>query len=534
MITLKLHITRLEGLDFVIEKQSNFSHAVHRLYNRLDEAADPQFIRRTMERFNLNDIEYRSVKAAATAAREQDLTRDEQLRQKIQSLSDDLNDNVVPFHKRFKVMNRIARYERRIGKPQVFGGVETLRELTRECNKAERDESKVRRLRDEFHEKRLQSFFIVGEGNQKGNRFFDLSHLADGVCHYKPCKGKRFEIRFEVEKRRKHILERLSEYATQHELPVSVRLSTDSLWLIFDEEALNGYAFNAKACKAECKPIKEKHLPADMEKEDINRVYKEWHREQENRMLVGKNPNRAVAVDLNPTNIGWSVIERDGDGVRIIMCGQFDFSNLCRKTGLPSTHKKSRRLAAKRKYELSIALKKLFAIANHYGCAIFAMEELGFRKDGSLASKEANRKNRNLWCRTLCEQIITRRCHECGIELRRVNPCYTSFIGNVQHKYVDATNASIEIGRRALLKFEKGSFYPEVRQEDIRTVEARFGPDAVCGNAVGWVALYKSLVNVYGIVEFNHRARVALDEASPHRTLRMSSYKSGVFYNTFY
>jgi hypothetical protein len=130
----------------------------------------------------------------------------------------------------------------------------------------------------------------------------------------------------------------------------------------------------------------------------------------------------------------------------------------------------------------------------------------------------------------LCEQIIEKRCNEYGIELRKVNACYSSFIGNIQHNYVDATNASVEIGRRALLKFDKGTgLFPELRQEDMRTVEAVFGPDVACGNAAGWAELYKSLLSIHGVVELNHRARVALEEASPHRTHRMNSYKSRVF-----
>ena len=237
-----------------------------------------------------------------------------------------------------------------------------------------------------------------------------------------------------------------------------------------------------------------------------------------------------MAVDLNPTNVGWSVTDKAGDEVTVVAAGLFDLSKLCTKLGLPSTHPKSKQQADNRRYELSIVFKTLFRIACHYKCSVFGMEDLSFKTDNTTVSREANRKARNLWCRTLCEQLIEKRCNGYGIELRKVNACYSSFIGNIQHNYVDATNASVEIGRRALLKFDKGTgLFPELRQEDIRTVEARFGLDAVCGNAVGWVGLYKSLVNSHGVVEFNRRARVALDEASLHRTLRMNSYKSRTF-----
>ena len=530
MKTLKLHITHLDNEDFVHEKQIRFSNALVFVYNRLDECEDKEFIHRVMERFQLNDIEYRSVKAAAKAAREQDLTRDKQLQERILSISQDLTNDEVPRHKRFKMFNRIQRLTRRIGKPQVFGGVQTLRELTRECNKSVRDEAKVDALRNLYHDKRLQPLFVVGEGNQNGNRFFDLSRLQDGVCVYKPCKGQHYEIRFKVEKRLKNELGRVAQYATILEQPVSVRLSTSYIYLSYDEQSLHGYGLDKKSRTERVKAVKEKRLPTDVEKEEIKAVYIEAYNEQRNRMLKDKIPNRCMAVDLNPTNIGWSVTDTVGNDVTVVAAGQFDLSQLCINLGLPSSHPKVKRQANKRKYELTIVFKMLFHIACHYKCAVFGMEDLSFKKDNTSASREANRKARNLWCRTLCEQLIEKRCNECGIELCKINACYSSFIGNIQHNYVDATNASVEIGRRALLKFDKGTgLFPELRQEDMRTVEARFGPDAACGNADGWVWLYKSLLGIHGVVELNHRARVALDEASPHRTHRISSYKSSCF-----
>lgn len=530
MKTLKLHITHLENKDFVREKQVRFSNALILVYNRLDECDDKEFICRVMERFQLNDIEYRSVKAAAKAAREQDATRDEQLVERIQSISEDLVNNEVPFHKRFKMFNRIQRLQHRIGKAQVFGSVQTLRELTRECNKDGRDEAKVEQLRKQYLEKRVQPMFVIGEGNYKGNRFFDLFHLADGVCVYKPCKKQHYEIRFKVPKHQRNELERVAEYAVSNKQPVSVRLSTEFLHLTYDEQALHGYALDKKSRSADVKKVKEKGLPKDVENEEIKAVYREWGEEQRNRMWKDKIPNRCMAVDLNPTNIGWSVTGKVGNSVTVVSAGQFDLSQLCTKLGLSSANPKSKRQVNKRKYELTIVFKKLFAIACHYKCSVFGMEDLSFKTDNTAASREMSRKARNLWCRTLCEQIIEKRCNECGIELRKVNACYSSFIGNIQHNYVDATNASAEIGRRALLKFDKGTgLFPELHQEDMRTVEARFGPDAACGNADGWVRLYKSLMGVHGVVELNHRARVALEEASPHLTHRMNSYKSRVF-----
>ncbi len=52
-----------------------------------------------------------------------------------------------------------------------------------------------------------------------------------------------------------------------------------------------------------------------------------------------------------------------------------------------------------------------------------------------------------------------------GIIKIGINPCYSSFIGNIMYDYVDPVNASIEICRRGMFKYDKkenniSKFYP--------------------------------------------------------------------------
>ena len=136
---------------------------------------------------------------------------------------------------------------------------------------------------------------------------------------------------------------------------------------------------------------------------------------------------------------------------------------LCRKTGWASSDPRQKKLNNKRKYETSIIVKELFKLAVHFRCSSFVMEDLGIKDEAfNEMSKEVNRKNRNIWNRALINQIANRRCNETGISLVGVNPCYTSFIGNIQHQYRDSCSASIEIGRRGLFKYINGMFYPHV------------------------------------------------------------------------
>jgi len=207
--------------------------------------------------------------------------------------------------------------------------------------------------------------------------------------------------------------------------------------------------------------IKKHHPEGETRSTLIKQSHREFYEEQRQRMQKGKNPNRYVAVDLNPTNIGCSILEKldDQGNYKVIETKCYDFSAFFIKKGYASSDKRLKHLNDKRKYELTVALKQLFIIANHYGCSHFVMEDLNFKATDKL-SREASRKIRNLWCRDLITNIITKRCNETGIELIEVNPCYSSFIGNIQHPYGDSCSASVEIGRRGMYKYTKGMFYP--------------------------------------------------------------------------
>ena len=90
--------------------------------------------------------------------------------------------------------------------------------------------------------------------------------------------------------------------------------------------------------------------------------------------------------------------------------------------------------------------------------------------DFDAISKEFNRKVRNIWHRGLSCNLISKYCNCLGIQKIEVNPCYTSFIGNIKYNYFDPVNASLEIGRRGMFKYEKGAFFPKVTEADLNTM----------------------------------------------------------------
>ena len=132
----------------------------------------------------------------------------------------------------------------------------------------------------------------------------------------------------------------------------------------------------------------------------------------------------------------------------------------------------------------------------------------------------------NIWNRSLLESVITRRCNETGIELIKSNPVYTSFIGNMRHPYVDATNASIEIGRRGLHRYTKGAFYTSMDVGSLSTVEAeKIGAYASGETCSSWVELRKSLQSrCQDKVDFEHRLRTALENLPMESYSRFSMF----------
>ena len=541
MISEDLHIISTSNDKFISHKRNEFSNAFRYGYAIQSDPNKPSWNKKKiMKMFSMTDWETRSLKSAVDA---QILAYNEQqkeLEERITELEELLVDEELSKRKRFKYIRKIAQLRRRLGMQLVFGSYNLIKKITKEYNKpiGERDEKKIAAWKAQFSEKRNMSLFVVGEANQKGNRYFDFNRLAEGIIIYKSNRYNHVEIKIKVTKWNKPLLLKLQKLAIDCMIPISVRLSNDNISLSYDESFLNGYEFKETEMKHEIKEIRKKKK--DLADEELKRIVNDcrikYHREQENRMLVGKKANRYISIDMNPTNIGYVVFDvLKGDEIKIIEIGEFDMSLLAKRLGVASTHYKQLKQNDKRKYELTIVLKKLFNIANHYGCSRFVIEKLNTEyKDGEEFSKEANRKIKNLWNKELTLQIIRRRCSVNGIKLIEVNPCHSSFIGNVQHPFEDAASAACEIGRRGTQQYiENGKFYPTVTDEDMDTLKRLFGSDALCSTDCNWVEIYKSCKSLFEKnSDFEHRFRTA-NVYCDTQTLRMQSRHSGVIHKVY-
>jgi len=529
MKTIALNIKSCSDSEFILEKQVNYSCAFRKLYKHFDNIDNKEFQEKLKEKYKLTEIEFRSLKSEVNSKLAQTATNKSDKEQRIIELTSTLKDLQTKdksnnnTRKKFKTYNKIKELEHSLTCDITFGGKENLHALTKLYNNVfviendkEISEEKRKLLLSEnqsnidkqtklFHQNRILHFYILGEANQIGNRFFDFD-FANNTIFYKPFKGKIIEIKYSCSKKQKEEFLKIKDFIDRKELSITLQISTNQICVSFDDEVLSGYYVDEKERRKEVKLIKEKEL-SDVEKtEIIKAVYKKYHDDLKIKKLFGKIENRFIAVDINPDFIGYCVADRGEDGIKkIIEKGVINLSLLNEKLGLASDHPLTIKQNNKRINEVQNAWKLLFSIASHYKVACFVKEDVdGIAKNEAFNSSEANRKVRNIWHRKITEWQIEKRCKAHGIELIPIIPVYTSFIGNIMYEYFDATNAAIEICRRGMFKYKKGLFYPQITGTISDTmnvlitqqkIELKQGDVQIFKDCKEWVGFYKVAKN---------------------------------------
>ena len=322
--------------------------------------------------------------------------------------------------KQFKRLNKLKKS---LNKKVCFGSTTELVKLS----KGTGDLTK-------WQNSRLLPLIFYGETARFGNRFFDLKTIASGNIVFKLESTKiKIPINFNPKKHLNTLIH-IQQQILDRALPVTVKLTSDKLYITYDESMLNNTKLDIKAFYVTIKDVKDK--------DERRGLIAARHKSHEADLKYGKL-DRYLSVDLNPDGFGYSVLNKD---LSVVDKGFIDLSSLYG--------------ANKRKYETTIVVKELFKIIKHYRCHSIVLEELNI-KNTDLGNRVSNRKCNNLWNRGLIAQLIQRRCNETGTLKIEINPVYTSFIGNVQHNEYDPIAASLEIGRKGILKYSKGSFYPE-------------------------------------------------------------------------
>lgn len=537
MKTLVFTYNSCSNKNYIQQRLINFSCCLRYLYKNYNKISDKDILSYCKSKWELNDIEVRSVVCEVKQIKTGfDLKKkkvgDEinELQDKLFFIEDEISKTTSKVKKKklklisFKIKNKIDYKERFLCSDICFGSKSLLGKLGYLNNDKVKNETEILKRKSEYKSKRLGSIYLMGEANQKGNRFFDFTILNEFKLIYKPKQGVKIE--FNLCRRKDKDIEKLIELTNQKQISITVSISENKIYLCYDEEKLNSFGIDTVS---RAKEIKEKtEFISSKEEKDliIKEIYKKYYYLQEELKSKDKVKPRYLGIDLNPDHIGYTVMDKLGDGkYKLIKQGNFNSNSLNSTSKENSDSEKSIYLNNKRKHERKEVICELFKIMKHYHVYNFVMEDLDFKSSDS-TNKEFNRKTKNVWDRDLICKLISKKCAEGGYNLIKVNPVYTSFIGNFNNKVFDPVAASTEITRRGCYQYNKGFFYPKLESTCYAT-------SVICKTNNIDVSMIKdsSWKEIFTI--FN-KSRYRWGESEGKTdSLRLKSYKSKVEHNLY-
>jgi IS605 OrfB family transposase len=250
-------------------------------------------------------------------------------------------------------------------------------------------------------EKRLLPIMFQGECLKKGNRSFKLNIINNNKIILKVSKDKHLSIK----------------------LP---KLRNNYKKLLFQLERLNDIS-QRKIGLTYSVRIDSNHINITVETPAIK-----------NELLN----NRYIGIDLNPNNIGVSIKEDE----KIL-----EVKHFLLKT---KEHNKT-------EYEIYEISKKIEKLFKKWNCKYVFVEDLTIKSKEHKKGKIFNRLI-NGWIRNKFITNLEKRINSLGGKLFKVNPVYSSIIGNCMYEYSDPINASLEIARRGyeIIILKNKQFYP--------------------------------------------------------------------------
>jgi IS605 OrfB family transposase len=564
MLTTKLNIITCSNPLFIADKQVQYSYAFRFLYKTFDESCNQTLIDYIKQRFYLTEIEFRSLKSDVETFIKQNNTQNKKKEKENISKTNELDElkNKKSLTKKekyfkFKLIKKINFLTKSITQKPVFGGRKNLQHLSHLYNQIHLLEYKLsletnintkneinnelndlnQRLssqKDLYQNQRIRSFNLMGEANQKGNRFFDFSKLTEGLLIYKPNSKTKIEFKLNVSNNQLKLIKKFVSLSNDKQIPLSVYVSSKSISISYNDEILSGYILDVKSRTKEVNKVKEITKDKDLQTILIKEIYIKYFNKLKEDKLVGKIEHRVCAIDMNPSYIGVSIVERDFENenietgehsINIIYKFSYDLTKFTKKLNKNLIDDERLFHRNKHKHEIKEMIIQLFNIVKHYKCGGFVMEDLDFKpsKEKNKKGKEANRQTKNIWYRGLLEEIIKKKTVEQGVELVLVNPSYSSFIGNIMYNNFDPINSAIEIGRRGLYKYVKNlTTYPLITRDMLNNVETILNENGADVSVINdckltWVGLYNLLK------EYRWRGGL-VDETK----FSMSTRKSGI------
>ena len=511
MLNLKLNIS--SNTDFLTEYSKQYTGLFYIIYNNLDLISDKSFKNDCLNKFNLFDVSMLdSCISEAKIKFDQFETQKSKKIKEIEEIEKILKTETftTKYERRYKykLINKLAKLKRNLDKNITFGGKHNLRKITKYKQQLNspfiENKEEIGKLLEKYHkiyqEKRNLGIYIIGRASDKGNRKFNFD-LKNNKIIFKPSKENHFEIKFKFKsKKTKELLFKLQEMTNNKEIPLSIRLTKTEIHIMYDELKVNNYHFDIILYKQEIKNISKE------QEEERKIIAQKYCKEQQHRMLKNKLSYRYASVDLNPEEIGLSIVDKKDDegNFNIIYTECVSLKKLNKKLGLKSDNKKVIKQNNKRKHEIKEVWKHIFKLISHYKVGYFIIEDLDFKSKNKNNPKEFNRKVKNLWHRTLTTSLITKYCNIDGLIKVVVNPCYSSFVGNLCYNYYDPISSSLEIVRRGIVKYKVGnSLYPnekQINQERLKEILENSDLSYLLGengleDGIGFNKLYKLLTN---------------------------------------
>jgi hypothetical protein len=466
MLSIKLKIKSIFDVDYIKNKQQQYSYAFRKLWSNINKIKDNNYLNELKFKFDLTDIEVRSLISDVKTKFEQTTTEKKnkeieilEIENKIKFLKSLKKSNKLT-RKIFKSKNKLTELNKNLSNNIVFGGRKLLSEISYLSNDITNNEIVLKTKKEEYINNRLLFAYFLGEANQKGNRFFKFDFNNKKIT-YKPNRNAKINIEFYNYNSYKKELLLLQKMIDIKSIAVTIQLSTEFIILMFDNEKLNGFALDEIERRKEINKIKQEHSNKETIDKLIKETYSKYFKEQEQRKLNNKLNYRYLSIDTNPDYIGLAVLDKTNDEIGFKIVNTFNYDLTQNNKKLPRSYSLEDRthFNNKRRHGITHIWKDIFEIFTYYNCGYLVLEDLNL-KDKDLGNVVSNRKINNVWYRELSNQLIEKYCNKLGIIKIEVNPCYSSFIGNLTNNYVDPINAAIEIGRRGINKYIKNKFYP--------------------------------------------------------------------------
>lgn len=279
--------------------------------------------------------------------------------------------------------------------------------------------------KEDFFENRMLAIYSQGETKRKGNRKFALD-ISNNKIIFKFSQKKHIDLLLpKLHKNYLYELLYLEEQSKQCLSNFNVELKLDKICITFDETKIYFNSYEGKG-------------------------------------------NIVAGIDMNPNYIGFSISKRVGDKRKVLLQEQYNLSYFTKNLHKASDDKASKHQNNKQIFELKEVAKDIINKCKHFKVGKFGIEDLNFKQTNYGKRKTFNRLTKNKWKREAIVSALKKHCLLNKIDFIEVNPIYSSFIGNLLNKTSDPIASSLEIARRAIFKYIKGKFYPElIKNEDL-------------------------------------------------------------------